>query len=140
MISAIILGSVKVGVNIYGIFGVFDIETGIPQTDIYTTLAIEIGSNTETQLRAAIVTEVETWATNNSATLASIEFGTMLNIKASAHIGDCTNNLQTDYDLLSGLLGLADGLNSSNTALNDVATKVNLLWDILESNGTLATS
>jgi hypothetical protein len=38
---------------------------------------------------------------------------------------NATANLTTDYDLISGLLGVANGLNAANTAQNSLATKYN---------------
>lgn len=41
--------------------------------------------------------------------------------------GTAANNNVTNYNLVSGILGLANGLNSSNTAQNDMADIVNNL-------------
>lgn len=62
----------------------------------------------------------------------------------AAHIEDAdtdaVTNLATNYNLATGLLGLADALNTSNSAqndlaskYNDLATKVNTLFSHLES-------
>lgn len=55
--------------------------------------------------------------------------GEPLSITAQAHINpgatNATTNLATNFNALSALLGLANGLNDSNTAQNDLATKYN---------------
>lgn len=50
--------------------------------------------------------------------------------------GGATNNLPTNYNLVSGLLGVANGLNDANTAQNDMANKLNAL--VTSYNGLLA--
>lgn len=67
-------------------------------------------------------------------------------ITASSHTSDAAtnavNNNATNYNLVSGVLGVANGLNSANAAqndladkYNDLATKFNALLDQLEAQG-----
>lgn len=67
-----------------------------------------------------------------------------------AHITDgatnAANNNATNYNIVSGLLGVANGLNAGNANQNDLAdkynalaTKFNTLLDRLEARGILAT-
>lgn len=50
--------------------------------------------------------------------------------------GGATNNLATNYNLVSGILGVANGLNSSNTAQNDMANILEAL--VISHNSILA--
>lgn len=51
----------------------------------------------------------------------------------SAGATNAATNLPTNYNVLSGLLGVADGLNGGNAAQNDLATKYNALATKLNS-------
>lgn len=69
---------------------------------------------------------------------------TIPSFSAQAHIADgatnaadnATTNSVTTYNTLSGLLGIANGLNSANSAQNDLATKYN---DLADKHNDLAT-
>lgn len=63
----------------------------------------------------------------------------------AAPTGTATTNLPTNYNTLSGLLGLSDGLNSANAAqnamggiVNDHKSKITSIISTLEANGMRA--
>lgn len=54
-----------------------------------------------------------------------------------AAIGAATTTLATNYNLATGILGLATALNTANTAQNDMATKLNTLVTELVTLGLI---
>lgn len=73
-------------------------------------------------------------------------YATIPNFSAQSHIGNAANNAAnnnaTNYNLVSGVLGVANGLNSANANqntiadnLNDLATKFNTLLANLTTLG-----
>lgn len=50
-----------------------------------------------------------------------------INPASSPAATNAVTNLPANYNTLSGLLGLSDGLNTANAAQNDLATKYNYL-------------
>lgn len=61
-----------------------------------------------------------------------------LSAAPQAAIANSTNNLPTNFNLVSGILGVANGLNDANTAQNDMATKFNTLLSELRTLGLIS--
>lgn len=68
---------------------------------------------------------------SNKPTISNISTGSAIVDTVTTGATDAATNANTsqvtNYNLLSGVLGLADGLNAANTAQNDLATKYNAL-------------
>lgn len=100
------------------------------------------GDVTGQALLASIGAAVVTNAATHSHTLDSTMFNTFgpigLTTSPQAAIGNATNNLPTNFNLVSGLLGVANGLNDANTAQNDMANKFNSLVSELRTLGLIS--
>lgn len=131
----------------------FSDETDVIETTIIAVDATGISDGLE--LRTAIIAGVLDYSNNTQSygiTEADIIWSFPFSLPtAQAHVADAatnaTNNSATNYNLVSGVLGLANGLNNANTAQNDLAdkynalaTKFNTVLNTLEANGLLATS
>lgn len=86
-----------------------------PITDI-DGLGAALAGKQDTITAGAHISAAATNGATNAATNAQV------NATAGAE-----TNLPTNYNLVSGVLGLADGLNTANSAQNDLGTKYNAL-------------
>lgn len=132
-------------------------DTGTP-TNFYLSFTIMNGTsfvhnnavfvslsnvNSLAQLQAASIAALDTYLANHSynrddGLIWPFPDVAALNNAPQAAIANSTNNLPTNYNLLSGLLGIADGLNGANTAQNDMATKLNTLLAELRTLGLIS--
>lgn len=108
------------------------LDTYIPATPSDTLAAMMGGTHSDTHngIAAAIVAIQTKLGINNSADPASIDYlvhHLQSLITPAAHIGDVSTTitttgintaLLTNYNLVSGVLGIANGLNDANSAQN----------------------
>lgn len=125
-------------------FGVLFPTSGITSRDTYISAAESaVNAYAVTQgytLSGGIIWPSPTTAQINAlitAAMAAIPAG--LSSAPQAAIADGTTNLATNYNLATGLLGLATAMNSANGAQNDLATKFNTLLAELRTLGLLST-
>lgn len=90
-------------------------------------------SATPTSRKAALVASYTAYAVLKGYTISQVQGLELIGGGSSAHISDgatnaATNaatNLPTNFNLISGTLGIANGLNDANSGQNDLATKYN---------------
>lgn len=118
------------GSNLYVIASYYNGTTFLETNGSQFTLTT---INTRAQLTAAAEAAVNSYASGKSYTLSEgiiWSFVQDADLPAiQAHIANAATgaatNLPTNFNLVSGVLGVANGLNDSNTAQNDLATKYN---------------
>lgn len=100
----------------------------------YNVLFLDMSHTaTEASRKADIIASYTAYAATNSYSISRVLGLDLLGSSPTAHIADAADNaptnLATNYNLVSGVLGLANGLNDANTKQNDLAAKYNDLAD-----------
>ncbi len=109
-----------------------------PPNEIFATIEDAI-DHYKSDMQDSILTNLnnysnDTYVFSGNIILVSPQVNAALNLKQdvitpSAHISngatDANTSQATNYNVLSGLLGIAGGLNDANSAQNDLATKYN---------------
>lgn len=129
-------------VGVYIISGVPNIAVSFYDTSAHTYSSTQILPMSEADIaangyEATVEATINAYAAGNSFSVTKFMGGIPAGLKNApqAAIADSTTNLTTNYNLVSGVLGLATGLNSANTAQNDMATKLNTLLSELRTLG-----
>lgn len=103
---------------------------------------------TEASRKADLVASIASYATTKGYSISRTLGLDVIGSDASTHIASGATNagtsLPTNFNLISGTLGIANGLNDANsgqndlaTKYNDLATKFNVLLTDLQSHGVL---
>lgn len=103
---------------------------------------------TEASRKADLAASITTYATLKGYTVVKTLGLDTFDTDSSAHIANGATNagtsLPTNFNLVSGVLGIANGLNDANsgqndlaTKYNDLATKFNTLLSALQTHGIL---
>lgn len=122
--------------NPYAVISWWDSSNVFQSSDIiFMTWANVKSSGISATLTAAI----NAYGVTNSITVNSIRGlpGTLAGAP-QATVGSAVTNLATNYNLATGVLGLANALNTANGAQNDLGTKFNTLIAELNTLGILA--
>lgn len=123
------------------IISLYNSSTGVfDSTQILPMAWADVKAN---GLMATVVAAINTYATSNSFTVGQLRwFGagtpTGLGSAPQATIGSAVTTLATNYNLATGVLGLANALNTANGAQNDLGTKFNSLVTELQTLGLIS--
>jgi hypothetical protein len=122
--------------NPYSVVSWWDSSNTFQSSDIVFMTWANVKAN---GIAASAFTAINTYASAHSLTVNSIRGlpGTLSGAPA-ATIAAVVTNLATNYNLATGVLGLANALNTANGAQNDLGTKFNTLIAELNTLGILA--